>query len=212
MKALVQYKKAIDAYKSAEKKYRAVQYDARVSQKKREKMIMLQASAALDMCKYLVNFYCYDDAPKVQEINRDEEIQYTEQCLAELSQNPVIREKVCEPDDDFRNVSYLNVYLEVYERKYDRLQERLEFACGTEQKKRCFDEMITWADEVAEKIDVVHNNNNSIGRDDSDKNAASVSFINEKMDAISARIRESGDQSLMKKLSDIYTKYPTIQR
>ena len=39
-------------------------------------------------------------------IKRDEEIQYTEQCLAELSQNPVIKKKVCEPGDDFRNVSY----------------------------------------------------------------------------------------------------------
>lgn len=212
MEALVRYKKAVDAYKSAEKKYRAVQYDARVSQKKREKMIMLQASAALDMCKYLVDFYCYVDAPKVQEIDRDEEIQYTEQCVAELSQNPVIKKKVCEPGDDFRNVSYLIVYLEAYDRKYDKLQEKLESACGSEQKKHCFDEMITWADEVAEKIDVAHKNNDAIGRDDSDENATCVSFINEKMDAISARIKESGDQQFITKLLDIYSRYPTIQR
>ena len=68
-----------------------MKYDAHVSQKKRDKMIMLQASAAIDMCQYLVDFYCYVDAPKVQEIDRDEEIQYTEQCVAELSQNPVIK-------------------------------------------------------------------------------------------------------------------------
>lgn len=212
MEALVRYKKAVDAYKSAEKEYHTVKYDMRVSQKKRDKIIMLQASAALDMCKYLVDFYCYVDAPRVQEIDRDEEIQYTEQCVAELSQNPVIKKKVCEPGDDFRNVSYLIVYLEAYDRKYDKLQGKLESACGSEQKKHCFDEMITWADEVAEKIDVAHKNNDAIGRDDSDENATCVSFINEKMDAISARIKESGDQSLMKKLSDIYAMYPTIQR
>ena len=44
------------------------------------------------------------------------------------------------------------------------------------------------------------------------ENIEYVSFINKKMDAISARIKESGDQSLMKKLSDVYAMYPTIQK
>lgn len=186
MEALVQYKKAVDAYKSAEKEYRAVKYDAHVSQKKRDKIIIRQASAAIDMCKYIVDFYCYVDAPKVKEIKRDEEIGYTEQCIADC--------------------------LEPYALQYDKLQEKFESAQEMEQKKHCLDEMITWADEVAEKIDVVHKNNDAIGRDDSDENATCVSFINEKMDAISARIKESGDQSLMKKLSDVYAMYPTIQK
>ena len=212
MEALVQYKKAVDAYKSVEKEYRAVKYDAHVSQKKREKMIMLQASAALDMCKYLVNFYCYDDAPKVQEINRDEEIQYTEQCLAELSQNPVIKKKVCEPGDDFRNVSYVTICLEPYALQYDKLQEKFESAQEMEQKKHCLDEMITWADEIAERVETVHNNNTAIERDDSDENIEYVSFINKKMNAISERIKELGEQQCMKKLLDIYAKYPAIQK
>lgn len=212
MKALVQYKKAVDAYKSAEKEYRAVKYDAHVSQKKRDKIIMRQASAAIDMCQYLVDFYCYVDAPKVQEIDRDEEIQYTEQCVAELSQNPVIKKMCTQEDEDFRNVSYVTICLEPYALQYDKLQEKFESAQEMEQKKHCLDEMITWADEIAERVETVHNNNTAIERDDSDENIEYVSFINKKMDAISARIKESGDQQCMKKLLDIYAKYPAIQK
>ena len=56
------------------------------------------------------------------------------------------------------------------------------------------------------------NNNTAIERDDSDENIEYVSFLNKKMDAISERIKESGDQQCMKKLLDIYAKYPVIQR
>ena len=45
-----------------------------------------------------------------------------------------------------------------------------------------------------------------------DENIEYVSFLNKKMDAISERIKESGDQQRMKKLLDIYAKYPVIQR
>lgn len=45
-----------------------------------------------------------------------------------------------------------------------------------------------------------------------DENIEYVSFLNKKMDAISERIKESGDQQCMKKLLDIYAKYPVIQR
>ena len=45
-----------------------------------------------------------------------------------------------------------------------------------------------------------------------DENIEYVSFLNKKMDAISERIKESGDQQCMKKLLDIYAKYPIIQR
>lgn len=91
---------------------------------------------------------------------------YTEQCIAELSQNPVIKEKVRTQDEDFRNVSYVTICLEPYAIQYDKLQEKFE----------------------------------------------SASFLNKKMDAISERIKESGDQQCMKKLLDIYAKYPVIQR
>lgn len=107
--------------------------------------------------KYIVNFYCYVDAPKVKEVKRDEEVRYTEQCIAELSQNPVIKEKVRTQDEDFRNVSYVTICLEPYGIQYDKLQEKFESAQEMEQKKRCLDEMITWADEIAERVETVHN-------------------------------------------------------
>lgn len=212
MEALVRYKKAVDAYKSAEKEYRAVKYDVHVSQKKRDKIIMRQASAAMDMCEYIVDFYCYVDAPKVKEIKRDEEIRYAEQCITELSQNPVIKEKLCTQDEDFRNVSYLTIYLESYSIQYDKLQEKFESACELEQKKLCLDEMITWADAIAERVENVHKNNVAIGRADSDENIEYVSFINKKIDVISERIKEAGNQQFITKLLDIYSRYPTIQR
>ena len=115
-------------------------------------------------------------------------------------------------DEDFRNVSYVTICLEPYALQYDKLQEKFESAQEMEQKKHCFDEMITWADEIADRVETVHNNNTAIERDDSGENAACVSFINEKMDAISARIKEAGDQALMEKLSDVYAMYPTIQK
>lgn len=52
----------------------------------------------------------------------------------------------------------------------------------------------------------------TIGRDDSDENIEYVSFINKKIDAISERIKESGDQQFITKLLDIYSRHPTIQR
>ena len=44
-----------------------------------------------------------------------------------------------------------------------------------------------------------------------DENIEYVSFLNKKMDAISERIKESGDQQCMKKLLYIYEKYPGIR-
>lgn len=91
-------------------------------------------------------------------------------------------------DEDFRNVSYVTICLEPYGIQYDKLQEKLESAQEMEQKKRCLDEMIIWADEIAERVETVHNNNTT-----------------------SERIKESGDQQCMKKLLDIYAKYPAIR-
>ena len=59
-------------------------------------------------------------------------------------------------------------------------RKKFESAQEMEQKKRCLDEMITWADEIVERVETVHNNNTAIERDDSDENIEYVSFLNKK--------------------------------
>lgn len=60
------------------------------------------------------------------------------------------------------NLCYVTICLEPYAIQYDKLQEKFESAQEMEQKKRCLDEMITWADEIAERVETVHNNNTAI--------------------------------------------------